>query len=168
MSACIKPLGIRLASNLPFSNPFFILDRYRIFQVISSLVCCSCLRRACVFWLVSSPADHGPPKSDGGHIDYCCDSRHDRISNDVASRSVAELQAETAVDDSDNHQCPSIPAVKVAKDAATLNFEVVDVVDDSEDGLQTDETDENNSQASVGLLEELIDRIYSQYVKEET
>lgn len=46
--------------------------------------------------------------------------------------------------------------MKVAKDAATLILEVVDVVDDSEDGLQADETDENNSQASVGLLEELM------------
>lgn len=48
--------------------------------------------------------------------------------------------------------------MKVAKDAAALILEVVDVVDDSEDGLQADETDENNSQASVGLLEELINK----------
>lgn len=69
---------------------------------------------------------------------------------------MAELQAETAVDDSDNHQRPSIPLVEVAEDAATLVLEVLDVVDDSEDGLQADEADENDSQASVGFVEELI------------
>lgn len=48
--------------------------------------------------------------------------------------------------------------MKVAKDAATLMLEVVDVVDDSEDGLQADETNKNDSQASVGLLEELMNK----------
>lgn len=46
--------------------------------------------------------------------------------------------------------------MKVAKDAASLSLEIVDVVDEAEDGLQGDETNENDSQASVSLLEELI------------
>lgn len=114
--------------------------------------------------MVSSPADYGPTKNNRGHIDDCHDSSHDRVSNDVAGRRVAELQAETAVDDSDNHQRSSIPAVKMAKDAAALSLEVVDVVDDSKDGLQADETNENDSQASVGLLEKLMNKIHCQYL----
>lgn len=52
----------------------------------------------------------------------------------------------------------------MAKDAARLSLEVVDVVDQAEDGLQTDETNENDSQASVGLFEELLNRIHYQFL----
>lgn len=52
----------------------------------------------------------------------------------------------------------------MAKDAAALSLEVVDVVDDSKDGLQADETNENDSQASVGLLEKLMNKIHCQYL----
>lgn len=47
----------------------------------------------------------------------------------------------------------------MAKDTARLSLEVVDVVDQAEDGLQADETNENDSQARVGLFEELINKI---------
>lgn len=45
--------------------------------------------------------------------------------------------------------------MEVAKDAALPGLEIVDVVDEAEDGLQAEETDENDSQTGVRLVKEL-------------
>lgn len=93
---------------------------------------------------------------DGNEICHEACARDDRVAHDPCAASLAsELQAQSTIDHSKNHERPAVPDVDVAYQADGLMLGKISVVQVAEDGLETQKDDHDQTQSRMGLLPEL-------------
>lgn len=83
------------------------------------------------------------------------DGGDDRVDDSEATGSSGKLKTEATVDDAQDHEKAAVPDVDVTENSTGLRLAVIDVVDNTEDGLQGKQGDDKDSKACVGLVEEL-------------
>lgn len=112
------------------------------------------LRRHNLLTSVSLAPLHGA-KDTPTRVNHKHDGRNHGVRDDEAVGSLAQPKAETAVDDAQDHENAAVPDVGVADNRSLLELEVLLVMIEAEDGLQSHQGAHNSAHLDVRVVEPL-------------
>lgn len=108
-----------------------------------------------------SRARPGPEELPGLEADIAHedDASNDSVRDDGTVALLCQLQAETAIDHTQQHQDAAPPDVHIADGAASLRLQVVPVVQESEGGLDPEQGDDDGPKDGMRLVQELLEAV---------
>jgi hypothetical protein len=95
-------------------------------------------------------AEHG-----ASSISYEYDRGNDRVRDHESVACACELEAQSPVDDAQDHEDPTVPDVAVGDESAFLVLEVMAMMDIASEGLEAEERDDDGAEDGVVLVEVL-------------